>query len=111
MQPLQAAADGRLTCAATALSLANIFYIGRRTLGTDQARLGVRTYLTAFEILPIDAATLKDADSLPGSEFEDNIQIASAARAGVDAIVSRDPKGFAAAPLTVLAPEGLLQRL
>jgi hypothetical protein len=67
--------------------------------------------LSAFEILPLDEATLKDADALPGSDFEDNIQMASATRAGVDAIVSRDPKGFDTSTVAVLTPDALLQRL
>jgi predicted nucleic acid-binding protein len=108
---LKAGADGRVTCAATVLSLANIFYVGRRTLGADKARLGVRAYLAAFDIVAIDEDTLKDADALPGADFEDNIQIAAAMRGGLDAVVTRDPSGFAASPVVVLTPDELLQRL
>ena len=39
---LQAAALGQLTCAATSLSLATVFYVGRQALGTSVARAGVR---------------------------------------------------------------------
>src|SRR5205807_8154892 len=70
---LQAAALGQVTCATTGLSLATIFYIGRRIVGTAAARTAVRKYLAAFAILPIDKQTLLDADALPGSDFEDNI--------------------------------------
>lgn len=99
------------SCAATALSLANVYYVGRRTLGTDQARVGVRAYLTAFDVLPVDAGTLSDADALPGGDFEDNIQIAAALRAHVDVIVTRDEAGFIHSTVPILAPDIFLQRL
>src|SRR5438552_3467352 len=85
---LQAAAQGRVTCATTTLSLATLFYVGRRTVGTAKARGAVRSYLAAFDILPIDKQTLLDADSSPGKDFEDNILIAAAISASLDAIVT-----------------------
>jgi hypothetical protein len=48
---------------------------------------------------------------LPGNDFEDNVQIACAVIAGLDAIVTRDPKGFAGSPVLVLTPAELLARL
>jgi hypothetical protein len=41
----------------------------------------------AFDILPIDKQTLFDADALPGIDFEDNILIAAAVAASLDAII------------------------
>ena len=73
---LQAAALGQVTCASTTLSLATIFYVGRRVVGTAAARGAVRKYVAAFAILPIDKQTLLDADialfepSLGSYQFE-----------------------------------------
>ncbi|MBW3543045.1 MAG: PIN domain-containing protein [Planctomycetes bacterium] len=108
---LQAASNGQVTCAATALSLATAFYVGRRIVGTDQARIGIRTYLRAFEILPVDRPTLERADALPGNDLEDNIQIAAAEAATVDGIVTRNAGDFAHSPVSVWTPGELLQRL
>jgi predicted nucleic acid-binding protein len=108
---LQAAGHGEVTCAATVLSLANLFYVGRRVVGTDQARIGVQSCLNSFEIVAIDRQVLLDADALPGSDFEDNVQIAAAVASGLDAIVTRDPSGFAHSPLPVWSPAELLQHL
>ena len=58
---LQAAAQGQVSCATTTLSLATIFYVGRRIVGAAAARAAVRKYLVAFVILPIDKQTLLDA--------------------------------------------------
>ena len=101
---LRASATGRISCAAVSLSLATVFYIARRLVGDTQARGVIRTCLGAFEILPVTAQTLSDADALPGADFEDNIQIAAAVESGIDVIVTRDPSGFTASPVTVLSP-------
>lgn len=45
---LQAAGRGEVTCAVTALSIANLFYVGRRLVGTDRARTGVRICLNTL---------------------------------------------------------------
>jgi predicted nucleic acid-binding protein len=95
----------------TVLSIANVFYIGRRIVGLPRAVRDVRTCLDTLEVLPVDRAILEAATALPGSDFEDNIQIAAAAHAGVDGIVTRDPSGFSACPIPVLTPQQLLTRL
>ena len=69
---LEAAGQGQIFCAATPLSLATVFYVGRRIVGTAQAREDIRSYLRAFDIVPIDKQTLDDAQSLPGNDFVDN---------------------------------------
>lgn len=108
---LQAAGQGQVTCATTTLSLATIFYVGRRIVGTAPARAAVRNYLRAFDILPIDKQMLVDADALPGSDLEDNILIAAAVTASLDAIVTRNVTDFSHSPIPVWTPAELLQRL
>jgi predicted nucleic acid-binding protein len=108
---LHAAAQGQVVCATTPLSLATIFYVSRKIVGTSAARIGIRKYLAAFEILSIDKQTLLDADLLPGSDFEDNILIAAAVTGLVDAIVTRNVGDFSHSPISVLTPVELLQRL
>jgi predicted nucleic acid-binding protein len=108
---LQAAARGDLACATTTLSLATLFYVGRKVVGSPTARATVRSYLGTFRILPIDKQALLDADALPGTDFEDNIMIAAAAAASVDAIVTRNVADFVHAPIPVWDPPELLRRL
>jgi predicted nucleic acid-binding protein len=108
---LQAAASGQVTCVTTTLSLATIFYVGRRTVGTAAARAVVRQYLAAFDVLPIDKQTLLNADALHGSDLEDNILIAAADAAAVDAIVTRNTADFANTAIPVWDPTDLLKRL
>jgi predicted nucleic acid-binding protein len=108
---LQAAALGQVSCAAATLSLATLFYVGRKAVGTAAARAGVRKYLAGFAILPIDKQTLLDADALAGNDFEDNILIAAAVTAALDAIVTRNVAHFAHSPIPVWDPAELLKRL
>lgn len=42
---------------------------------------------------------------------EDNLQVASAVEAKLEAIVTRNPKGFAGSPLPVLTPTEFLAKL
>jgi predicted nucleic acid-binding protein len=108
---LQAAAPGKLDLCVASLTLTNLFYVGRRVIGTNRARLEIRRCLSAFTILSVDRATLVDADALAGADFEDNVQIAAAVRAGLDAIVTRDATGFTHSPMLVLSPTQLVATL
>ena len=53
--------------------------------------------------------TLADADALPGSDYEDNIQVVAAVATGLNGIVARDACGFSQAPVQVWSPTDLLQ--
>jgi hypothetical protein len=91
--------------------LATIFYVGRKAVGAAAARAGVRKFVAGLTILPIDRQTLRDADAMTGSDFEDNLLIAAAVTAALDAIVTRNVSDFAHSPLPVWEPAELLNRL
>lgn len=108
---LIAAAQGQVTCATTPLSLATVFYVGRKLVGTPAARAAIRIYMKAFEILSIDCQTVFDADAFPGNDFEDNLLIASAVRTSLDAIVTRNSADFSHSPIPVWQPAELVRHL
>ena len=107
----QANDAGELDGYIVATTLTNIFYVARRLTNLDRARAAVRLCLDAFEICIVDRAALEQAETLNGSDFEDNLQMACAAQAGLDAIVTRDPAGFQSSAVLVLTPTELLLRL
>ena len=107
----QANDEGHIVGHITACAIADIFYIARRLTTLETARAAVRICLEAFEVCPVDKQTLAQAETLPGSDFEDNLQIACANLAGLDAIVTRDESGFQTAAVPVLTPEELLKQL
>ncbi len=100
--------DGRITGWLTASSLTDIFYIVRRSSDLKSAQGSVRMCLKRFEICTVDRQALEDAQALPGSDFEDNLQIACATRAELDAIITRDKDGFRGSVIRVFTPAELL---
>ncbi|HEV3446105.1 MAG TPA: hypothetical protein VG099_15800, partial [Gemmataceae bacterium] len=52
-----------------------------------------------------------DADALAGNDFEDNILLAAAVGAALDAIVTRNVADFSHSPLPVWEPVELLKPL
>jgi predicted nucleic acid-binding protein len=102
---------GRLQGYVQASALTDIFYLVRKGKDVAGAFEAVDTCLNAFTIIPVDRAVIEQARQLPGNDFEDNVQIASAIIARLDAVVTRDPAGFKETPLSVLSPQQLLAQL
>lgn len=105
---LNAVREGRLSCCIAALTVTNVFYIARRHVGLDRARVIVRECLQTLEVLDVGRRELEIADSFPGSDLEDNLQIAVAITDGLEAIVTRDQTGFRHSPVPALSPSELL---
>ena len=108
----QAIDAGQLIGYVTATTLTDIFYISRKhTRSVEQARQAVLETLTAMVICPIDRAVLESAFNSGLVEFEDAVQIFGAVAQGLDAILTRDNKGFLSSPIPVLSIQELLQQL
>jgi predicted nucleic acid-binding protein len=107
----RASTEGRLVGYITASSLTDIYYLSRRLTSAVGSRRIVRLCLDNLELLTVDRAALEAAYNSPTSDFEDALQIATAEREGLDAIVTRDPEGFALSPIEVLSPPEMLARL
>lgn len=103
--------DGRIIGYVTASTITDIFYVARRLKDLELAHRAVRICLTAFEVCVVDRTSLEQAISLPGNDFEDNLQIACASLAGLDAIVTRDKADFAAATITIFTPAEAIAQL
>lgn len=107
----QASDDGKIMGCLTASALTDIFYIARKQKGLDAAHNAVRVCLDAFAICVVDRLSLEQAVDLPGGDFEDNLQIACATLAGLDAILTRDKVGFATTAIPILSPADLIAQL
>ena len=101
----------RLTGWLTASSLTDIFYIVRRASNLQAAQDAVRLCLKTFTICTVDRATLEAAADLSGTDFEDNLQIACATLARLDAIVTPDQQGFRDSIIPAFTPTELLATL
>jgi predicted nucleic acid-binding protein len=111
LEILRAHQDGRVECSLTTHTIATMYYIGEKAVGAAQALADVKTCLSMFEVHDVTRQSLDEAVLLPGQDFEDNIQIAVAVKAGVDFIVTRDRSGFTASPIPSISPADLVARL
>jgi predicted nucleic acid-binding protein len=100
----QAVDDGQLTAYLPASVLTDIFYVARRLTDIVQARRAVQVCLDAFEIAGVDRGVLERAQVLAGPDFEDNVQIACAELNELEAVVTRDPDGYAGSTVPVWSP-------
>lgn len=107
----QASDDGKILGCLTASTLTDIFYIARKQKGLNAARDAVRVCLDAFAICAVDRLSLEQAADLPGDDFEDNLQIACATLASIDAILTRDKTGFTTTAISILSPADLITQL
>jgi predicted nucleic acid-binding protein len=102
---------GRINAAISATSLPTIFYVIRKQADLARAHTAIENCLQSLDIVSVDRPTLELARTMTGSDFEDNLQVACAVVARLDAIVTRDPRGFAGSPVPVYSPAELLARL
>jgi predicted nucleic acid-binding protein len=94
-----------------ATTITTIFYLAAKAAGAAQAKRHVNTLLGLFEIAAVGRAPLADALTLGFADYEDAVLHEAARHASATAIVTRDPKGFSAAKLTVYSPAELLRLL
>lgn len=107
----KACAQGHLAGYIAAITPVNVFYVARRSIGTENARALVGDLLTIVEVCPLDGTLLTAAHRLPLTDFEDAVQVASAGAIGLDAIVTCNGSDYIGAPMLILTPAELLARL
>ncbi|HEX8422052.1 MAG TPA: PIN domain-containing protein, partial [Pyrinomonadaceae bacterium] len=89
----------------------NIFYIARKAKSSTDLRQAIGRLLRAVRVCPVDHAVLVSALTSPISDYEDAVQHASAAAAGLDAIVTRNLDDYKNAVLPVYSPVDFLNQL
>ena len=100
--------SGRVRGVLGATTITTVFYLATKGVGVAQARLHVRSLLDLFDVASLDRAVLVAALEAGFDDFEDGVLHEAAAVAGVDAVVTRDGAGFAAASLPVFTPSAFL---
>jgi len=97
----------------TATTMTNIYYIARKRIGTENARLCVRKLLETpgLKFLSVDEQILRNAEASEMSDFEDAVQAAAANIAKIDFIVTRNIRDFRCSPIPAVTPEKLLETI
>lgn len=108
----QANDEGKIAAYISSTTVTDIWYLARRLpTGPDTGLRAVQICLAAFAICPVNRSTLELALSLPGSDFEDHLQVACAQQEVLDGVVTRDAAGFRGMPCTVFTPPELIAQL
>lgn len=107
----QAHVAGKVAIFITATSITDIYYIVRKQAGLEAAKAAIPFCLNEFEIISVDKNKLRNAVSMMGTDFEDDLQTVCAAFAGLDAIITRDKSGFHTDLIAVKTPNELVAEL
>jgi len=115
-EPFYAASARALACAevgsvegwVAAHSVTTLFYLLARYQSAEQARVVIGELLRFLSVAAVDQAVIAQALALPYSDFEDAVQMAAAAQAGTQYLVTRNVHDYEAGPLPALQPAELL---
>lgn len=105
-----AIANKRVIGCLTAKQIADLHFFSRKQFKgeenvDDRARQVIGKLLTLFELIDTLSIDCKNALGIKNGDYEDAMLIESAARAGVDCIVTRNPAHYKASPIRVYAPD------
>jgi predicted nucleic acid-binding protein len=96
------AVDGQIVLLISDLSIANIKYITRKEIPTEEFYNLIQIFRPIFTIVPLGAEVIDKAISLRASDFEDALQYFSAVQAEADCLVTRNIKDYGFANMEVL---------
>lgn len=108
---LNAVDQGRAEGFVAAHTITTAFYVTAKIRGVQVATAAISQLLGIVDVVPADRADLLRAISLGWRDFEDAVQAISAEKIAADAIVTRDPKDFQGATITVRSPAEVLALL
>lgn len=86
--------DGELKLFVSILTMVNVSYIYKKTVGEAMAAANLKYLSALVEVLPMDGDQLQLALMMGGRDFEDALQAVCAAEAGCDYIVTRNDRDF-----------------
>ena len=88
-----------------------LFYLQRKVNSEEKARKYVSQILNDFVIIPTRKRLIQHALESDSPDFEDNIQIESAAQFTMDAIITRNKKDFENSRVPAYTPEEYLENV
>ena len=95
--------DGRGDGFVSALTAANLHYMGCKLIGREKTDAALKSILQVFGVAGLTASDLKKALNKKG-DFEDALQMSAAERVKADLIITRDLKHFAGGRIKALSP-------
>ncbi|MEL6879934.1 MAG: PIN domain-containing protein [Cyanobacteria bacterium J06607_10] len=109
---LEAVKAGKIKGFMSATTVTDVHYlVFRQTKSTEVAITIVSRLLALLKICAVDQSTLEQALALNLPDFEDAVQIACAITSEINAITTRDVKGFTDSPVAAWLPKDLKNQL
>ena len=103
--------SGKVDGYIAATTVTTLDYLLSKSLSAKEATHIIKKLIKLFEVAPVNRLILEDALDSGFSDFEDAVLHAAAIHCGVQAIVTRDEKGFSKAKLAIYSPEELRNAL
>lgn len=100
--------SGEMDAYIGATTVTTLDYLLTKALSAKQATRIIKKLLKLFEVASVNRLVLEDALDSGFLDFEDAVLHAAAMHCGVQAIVTRDEKGFNKAQIAIYSPEALL---
>ena len=115
-QIFYAVANKQIIGCITAKEAADIHFFSRKQFtGEENVDAKARQVLTKlyaiFELIDTLGIDCQNAIAIENKDYEDAIMMASAVRAGVDCIVTRNPYHFTQSPVPVYSPADFVKKL
>jgi len=102
---------GQVAGCVAAHSLTTLFYLLKKHLSADHARVALTELLNLVSVAAVDQSVIEQALNLPYEDFEDAVQMMAAVRAGAGYLITRNPRDYKEGPLPALMPAELLALL
>lgn len=99
--------EGAVDGYVSALTINNVHYIAQRIKNPTTAMIAVRGILDVFNVVPLDKELLRRAADLHDRDYEDDIQLQSAVKAGCSHLFTRDPTHFHSKAIAIVPPSSL----
>ena len=86
--------EGKCKLAVSILTMVNVAYVYRKTVGQEMAVVNLKYLSELVEVLPMDNGMLQSAIFKQGKDFEDILQAICAASGGCNCIITRNEKDY-----------------
>ncbi len=94
-----------------ATTITTIYYLASKVAGKKKADQEISKLLSLFQIAPVNKSVLDEAIKSKFSDFEDSVLHLAAKQIDAQGIVTRNPKDFKKATLSIYSPEELNKML
>jgi predicted nucleic acid-binding protein len=95
----------------SASSVLNVYYIVQKLASRQKADAAILGLQAVFDIEAIDKNIIANAIHIRGTDFEDAVQMACAARSKAICLITRDERHFTKSQIPVISPAAFLAQL